>query len=904
MPHYTHYFDDPVTVQWLWPVQVGILDQSHPELHPEILQQYHWAQELSSVHYLSEIRRSSNLLISTKGFNATAGELLKYSGRPIRTDAIIIPESADFINDLGPVTEGALQAVLSSMIEVTGAIGIFIIALPDDLPIWYNNLIEGLSHDLHLRDAIEMVTPDVFSYLSPLLEERTRLSVYTKSLLVELYELNQLKSIEIQSKFTGGAPVSSREFIAFLTQNIPYFSYDHESDTSDDIAGVSEQVLHHIPIENFRSSASEADLDQYIITNIVGDGQELTGSEGVDPGLEIFGPEDADPGSPDPQATPDPGLEIFVPETGDPGPGPTPPKVVAPGSTDPQATPDPGDSGSPDPQTTADPGQARYLQARVLDPNAAPSPQDTVLYLLPDRDYNLYARIGYYDTIWMQGGRSAPTERIFRDSQEDIEPIRLVFKHNFSEDLQEATIFIPRTGNSTKATFRFTTRSAGESFEGTLFAYHQNRMIQSATIYGSVITASTEVSSVPPLEMDVSRPARTDFTDFRERSSFSSSIYFDDQNGVLGVSAEKAVNLNMQDALKNNVQGIRRAIEEAVRNIDDYPEDLTHENNVFLLTKLALNGRLIFDNFLKGKMDFAGPIQIVAQSTNFVPLDFVYTYPSPKEDAELCPGAVEGLQNGNCENCRVDQEADKSDYVCPFGFLGFSKIIERHALIPKSASIAHYDYQLTSEPVGQRKLLPVLRKTIFSSATRVERASAGLIDRVAAKIRSISATTVQVDNWEDWQSEVDTTRPDCLILLVHTEENKDFGIMQMEIGDGQFKLQPYINESVIYSKSGTEKPLVILIGCNTTDVEEAGFDFTSQFINKGAPVVLSNFTKIRGRQAGPIVIQLLDFIRQNVDRTWTLGEIMLRLRQHLLSQGIMVSLALTTYGDADWQLTL
>jgi len=161
-----------------------------------------------------------------------------------------------------------------------------------------------------------------------------------------------------------------------------------------------------------------------------------------------------------------------------------------------------------------------------------------------------------------------------------------------------------------------------------------------------------------------------------------------------------------------------------------------------------------------------------------------------------------------------------------------------------------------------------------------------------------------VDNWVDWKAKV-ASNPDSLILIVHTEENRRVRQSQMEIGNEDFLLSNYIDEMMVKgSKSASKSPFAIVIGCNTQDVNNYGFDITSRFMNSGAAIVISNFTKIRGRHAGPIVMKLLDLLKKNQGEVISLGQVMLRLRQLLLAEGIMVSLALITQGDADWKLKM
>jgi len=101
-----------------------------------------------------------------------------------------------------------------------------------------------------------------------------------------------------------------------------------------------------------------------------------------------------------------------------------------------------------------------------------------------------------------------------------------------------------------------------------------------------------------------------------------------------------------------------------------------------------------------------------------------------------------------------------------------------------------------------------------------------------------------------------------------------------------------------------KRPLAIVIGCVTANINDQGFDIGSEFIRKGASLVITNFTKIMGDQAAEVVIELLDCLKQSKGKDLVFGEIMLKLKQRLLAKGLMVGMSLVTYGDADWKISL
>ena len=161
----------------------------------------------------------------------------------------------------------------------------------------------------------------------------------------------------------------------------------------------------------------------------------------------------------------------------------------------------------------------------------------------------------------------------------------------------------------------------------------------------------------------------------------------------------------------------------------------------------------------------------------------------------------------------------------------------------------------------------------------------------------------QASDWHEWTDQV-KTNPDSLILVVHIERDDALGVEKMEIGNAQFLIKNYFGVNKLKGENSDHAPLVIIIGCEPNNITYHGFDIASTLLSKGAAIVISNFTKIRGRQAGPIVIGLVEFLKTLRGQEFRLGDVVLKLRQQLLAKGIMASLSLMVYGDADWKIKI
>lgn len=545
--------------------------------------------------------------------------------------------------------------------------------------------------------------------------------------------------------------------------------------------------------------------------------------------------------------------------------------------------------------------QPRYVQSKFRETGA---PETKVDAFKTSSSYQVSVRIGYPDENWIQAGQRFQEEDIFTEGKEE-ETIDLLFMTNQSKEPQESLLKLGRAGNSELRIFHFDTGDKEMEFLAELWVFHKNRLLQLISYKADIV----DPAKLPAVEKKITKEEkciRTLQYDLDARTTFASSFIVDStliaDGALLHKSSKKAVNISDLKALHKWTEGIKNDIEYAVEHIEDFPEDLEAEENVHLLRKLAMKGSILFVNLLQSNQDMIGPVQIVSGESGYLPLDFIYTYPAPDVDAGLCEHAREALKSGQCKQC-IDQNEHPADRVCPFGFWGFSQVIERHR--PRNISSAENNesgFKLFFEPAKDRKTIRVLQTAVHGSTLKVDAFQTGLRDMLKKNLQEHTKQLLSTDDWKSWREIMKENDPDSIVLLVHTEKNIDYDVDQMEIGDGKFLLQSHINSKIISGKNTDTPPFVILIGCSTSDLENGGFDLSNHFLNIGAAVVLSNFTKIRGRQAGPIVMKLIEYLKNDAATAKPLGEITLKLKQNLLAEGIMVSLALVAHGDADWQL--
>ncbi|HEX5113401.1 MAG TPA: hypothetical protein VFV79_11170 [Saprospiraceae bacterium] len=551
----------------------------------------------------------------------------------------------------------------------------------------------------------------------------------------------------------------------------------------------------------------------------------------------------------------------------------------------------------PDEVGVDEPGEAasRYLHAKIC--NKDDAQKINLPHLAPETDYDAFIKISVPDTTWTSSNTAVNQEMIFAHSQKEEEELTIQWMTDVNEPVQSQTLKIPRKGNTEEVRFSLTTKNKKDEFVAKIFIYHGVRLIQIAELKSAIVTKDDMMKQSPPTALNVLFSATSDAESLEKSKAFVRSFHVN--------SSEKGIALldtaNEKYALPDNPQlmklinRIRIDIENAAKNTDKETPPLTAEENVTLLRRLAIKGNDLAENYLRHDVP-EGPIQIVTQQQEFVPLDYVYTLPPPEANANLCDHAAEALRKGSCMNCH-DFSKSPSPFICPFGFWGLSRVIERFRYEGTTST----NTQFASFYIGkydQPTELPVLQNSLHASTIKTEKYEPGLRATVFKTIESNSKQSLWAHSWEEWGKHIQSDiHPESLLLIVHTEVDPDLDAVQMEIEDANFLVKNYLNEQMISSDAAT-KPIVIVLGCSTSDLQDQTFDISSQFLNHGAQYVISNFTKIRGQQAGKIMIRLVEFMKLQTQQRSTLGETMLRLRQHLLADGIMVSLAMIAHGDA------
>jgi hypothetical protein len=360
-------------------------------------------------------------------------------------------------------------------------------------------------------------------------------------------------------------------------------------------------------------------------------------------------------------------------------------------------------------------------------------------------------------------------------------------------------------------------------------------------------------------------------------------------------------NIAMVNLGSDSITVALKKISTRLNEIVDAPDDfgaIDSKASVEMLTLLAFHGAKMRTALVA---DSPGLAEVLAKPSNclqvvsakpdaYFPFEFAYEFPTPRPDAELCPGAIAALRS----NERLCTAPHGPAVVCPTGFWGLHRVIERHAYQPADRVPA--SFLVRSAPTRRRDLIK-LGPALFAASHRVDEVVPGGAHAVADALAAVGPQT-QVSLWDEWRTAAAAAdAPAVMMLLPHTAYSDSVDAFGLEIG----------TDDVEYDFDGClpsdEHPaIVVLLGCETARAGELSYEtFPAQFRYAGAEVVIATLTEVLGRHASPIASKLIgEIYRQCAIDACGMGEVMLRLRRNLLADGLLPVLAVASFGDADW----
>jgi hypothetical protein len=473
---------------------------------------------------------------------------------------------------------------------------------------------------------------------------------------------------------------------------------------------------------------------------------------------------------------------------------------------------------------------------------------------------------------------------------------------------QTGTIFLPLTGTSRPCTFGVQLPPGLGTFEAQIQVYHRNRMIQLALLHGPVVADPDHAGPDARIELELA-VIRPGTADLGSREQFDLAVA---RTGVTTTAvADEELVLFDNDRIAGVVPTLTQILKTIVTGESARRADLADPGVVENLRALAFQGRELDEAIGKPLRDQLGDqpldrVQVLVESaSDFFPIELVYGFPTPSTDAGLCPGWKAALLTGQCES---DHEAKGprrlADTICPLGFWALSKVIERQVVGAESwarQGLRGVEFAIRSHPSAERMSLRPPSVALFAASNHVDDVKKGQIGSVLKTLERIADTTTYAETWDGWVEDIGRNSPTLLVLLSHTTESQRNAAL--EIGEEEHCLLAQLNADYVSGSSG-DRPVVLLLGCETAVTDFGLQTFVAKFQDLGAALVVGTIASVLGQRAAPvaraIATELASASRRR--RPIATGELLLTIRRKLLAKGELTALCLTAFGDADWQV--
>jgi hypothetical protein len=583
--------------------------------------------------------------------------------------------------------------------------------------------------------------------------------------------------------------------------------------------------------------------------------------------------------------------------------------------------------------TTASAVRCVQQQCFVRPTPAAPLTKVTDAFVV-DESVLLKVRIGdQSDGEWQSSTVSFPDQELPANESKHRLTVMFFEPNHFSAPML-ADIELPQVGTSSEATFEFVPKTAA-NFEARVSIIHRGRVLQTAILKTQVLASRTDATAAHTISLVDETHVRHDWTSLDQRPRFDLAFICNhDSANVPGVTAiaDSFAWAPSTEGIESVVAEINATLSRVATNAKskDHSEGLDKGENPQLFIDLAFSGRELFLQLLGEQLsrntagdidlraDHVTHIQVVATRPDAViPIEFIYDYALPDDgEATVCPQHRKALETGRCDpNCPGKLKPE--DHVCPMGFWGVRKVIERHVADPAAQPSDNGVPIAQSEATSARTKLNIGNGAVLGHSSIVK--DADVAPLLALLAQHIEGSVTHAGNWDEWAEAVAEHSPQLLIAFPHSV-NKG-SQRTLEFGE-KVLLTTSIKsrKEVMASRRGEVKwhvrtpdgdpPMVFLLGCDTASTATTFSSHVAKFRVAGAAIVVSTIATVFGEHAvrvgTAIVEELLKRTNPDVDGTPLdrdrLGEILRDAKRAALLQSLPMALCVVAFGDADWSL--
>lgn len=553
----------------------------------------------------------------------------------------------------------------------------------------------------------------------------------------------------------------------------------------------------------------------------------------------------------------------------------------------------------------------RFLQGdvyRVLDGEFVPETRG----LVQNARHALDVFIGEAGLGALQTDVAVPDEEINWAGPDSVSLQVMLAEPNQWDEPLRGTLQLPRYGRSSTERFVFTPSKPGP-FQGRVTLYYRGRVLQTALLETDVVASPIELKKRPEgtdgMRFSVEAALRRSLGTVGERRRFDACIVCNHtatRQAALTAAGKDGAYISSLDNLDTPIGKINSLLTQVANDADRYRQGLTHKDNAELLGLLAIEGHALYRRIVLDYIDRstaarsirdADYLQIVTMEPEaIVPLEFVYDFPVPKDGAEVCRHAAKALEEGSCPgSCRP--RSGPADRVCPLGFWGLRKVIERHIHVPELTKAGKV---VATEPLAGRDTLSLKGATLVGISQEVTAPNDTDLIKTLKEIRKGNVRRVQT--WQAWTKAVQEDKPVMLVVLPHTDGSQSDITLEIS-GDTQKSI--HIDQSYVHPES-TPAPLTVLLGCDTVNTADttAYLTHVGVFRQADAALVLATIATVFGEHAADMAERLIACIDASIRaKPQRFGEALLEAKRAAVARSEMIGLCLVAFGDADWQLT-
>jgi hypothetical protein len=531
------------------------------------------------------------------------------------------------------------------------------------------------------------------------------------------------------------------------------------------------------------------------------------------------------------------------------------------------------------------PAESRFLRAKVEAAGADPALR--VSSFAPDRQHRVTVSIGPREAGLLVAETEVPAEST---STAQMLKVTVVAPWITSE----GQMFLPPEGASSDCVLDLGVPPPGLQ-RVTVLVMSATGLVQTATLIG-------ETTDQP---VDVPIALLIDPSLWPQHGDPQPTLVADTDRVVAAVPVDEGFDVSATADLEQGAQPLYEDLDIALQELWYNRSALDDLEAVDVLRTLARAGAELRDDLFdrlpaaaRDRFSGSDPIQLVVRDTTVdIPLEQFYDFPPPHPtDSVLCAGAREALTTGTCPHCG---ETGTRDVICPMGFWGLRRVIERRVVDPDPSG--PQPLRLTSSTTTDRPLLAVLDNALVARSERVEEP---WVEVLYGSLREADVGLSLADNWTEWSQAVSGDRPPpLLIAMPHVDQAGRAS--SLEIGSERLERVDLSEQYVCFPPHTDDRPgpLVLLLGCETAVAPVAHRTMTSRFLTKGAAIVLGTRVPVIAEAApvvGAAIIRAL--VAQSDDDELVFGEAMLAARRQLVAEGQLVALALVALGDGGWRV--